>query len=217
VVQLLLYALLRAPQRFTGSLGRALDGPDETAELAGHVWALALLNDCLDESVVHDVSCLPVAARRGAGEQLASEPDRRPDLISVLFNDEDLEVRDKAAGVLYRLGDVDRLIAHALVSAFTSSSTSLRHFDSLFRSLESSLHLLPDSVLHACERVIEIAGADLGDIRTSAVGVSMGMVPVVLRLYRQGNADIRTRCLDIIDALSDIGAFGLDDALVGER
>jgi hypothetical protein len=217
VVQLLIYAILRAPQRFAAHLTRAVGGSEAAAELAGHAWVVALLNDCLDESVVRDLNHLPAAARRGVAEMLASAPDRRPDLLTLLFNDEDQTVADKAAGVIYRLGDVGRPTAHTLVSAFTASSNTLRHFGTLFRSLEESIHLLPDAVLKACDRVIEIAGADLGDIRTSAVGVSMDMVPVVLRLYRQGNADIRTRCLDIIDAMSDIGAFGLDDALAGER
>jgi hypothetical protein len=43
------------------------------------------------------------------------------------------------------------------------------------------------------------------------------MITVVLRLYRQANQEIRARCLDIIDRLSDNSAYGLEDALRTER
>jgi len=40
---------------------------------------------------------------------------------------------------------------------------------------------------------------------------------IVLRLYRQGDAHVRRRCLDVIDALSESGAYGLEQALAQER
>jgi hypothetical protein len=43
------------------------------------------------------------------------------------------------------------------------------------------------------------------------------LITVVLRLYRQGDATIRKRCLDIIDRLADLNAYGIAAALEAER
>lgn len=39
------------------------------------------------------------------------------------------------------------------------------------------------------------------------------ILSVLLRLYRQGDIAIRQRCLDVIDQLSELGAFGLNEKL----
>lgn len=56
----------------------------------------------------------------------------------------------------------------------------------------------------------------MNDIRTHHGAAGHDMVPVVLRLYRQGTHDQRIRCLDVIDQLIEAGAYGLD-ALEAER
>lgn len=43
------------------------------------------------------------------------------------------------------------------------------------------------------------------------------IVTVVLRLYRQGDAAMRDRCLNVVDKLADVGAYGLPEALQHER
>lgn len=39
------------------------------------------------------------------------------------------------------------------------------------------------------------------------------ILSVLLRLYRQGDNAIRQRCLDVIDQISELGAFGLNEKL----
>ncbi len=40
---------------------------------------------------------------------------------------------------------------------------------------------------------------------------------IILRLYRQGDAETRRSCLDLIDDLANLNAYGLSDALKEER
>ena len=76
---------------------------------------------------------------------------------------------------------------------------------------------MPSSTLPACERAVEQTGTDLGDLRTARPAASRNIVAVVLRLYRQGNLAPRSRCLDLLDRMSDLGAYGLAEALDHER
>lgn len=43
------------------------------------------------------------------------------------------------------------------------------------------------------------------------------LIAVVLRLYRQEDQDLRTRCLDIIDKLAEFNLYDLEEALQDER
>jgi hypothetical protein len=55
------------------------------------------------------------------------------------------------------------------------------------------------------------------DIRTARSLAGRSLVVVVLRLYRQGHADLRARCLDLIDRLTELNAYGVADVLDAER
>ncbi|GAA1292311.1 hypothetical protein [Saccharothrix xinjiangensis] len=214
---LLTSVALLEPQRFAGHLARALAGPEAIAERAGHVWANALGNDRLDPSIPADPDMLAVAARRGAATTLATAPGVRPDLMTRFFNDSDATVREAAAAAVTSLDQTDTATTQTLVTAFTTSAAFTEHFDNLFRALEDSLALLPEAILDACDRAIDIAGGDLGDIRTATAAVSHDMVTIVLRLYRQGHDDVRSRCLDVIDRMSDLNASGLFGDFTWER
>jgi hypothetical protein len=60
-------------------------------------------------------------------------------------------------------------------------------------------------------------GRELGDLRTHRAADGHHLVSAVLRLYRQSLQPERIRCLDIIDRLSQAGAYGLTAALGNER
>jgi len=76
---------------------------------------------------------------------------------------------------------------------------------------------LPASALEVCERAVDRSGGELADIRTARSAVGLDLIAVVLRLYRQGGPDARRRCLDIIDRLTELGVYGVSDALADER
>lgn len=214
--RLLTYALLREPRSFAAHLTRALRGPTQVAERAGRIWVIAKINDRFDASSVA-TAALPAAARRGIARILAAEPGLLPDLLVDYFNDPDTSVRSEAASAIRQLGEVAPQITRSLATSFATSEAFVDHFDRLFHALEQHLALQPDTILRACDRAIDVAGADLGNIRTSHAAASRDVVAVVLRLYRTGNSVTRIHCLDVIDSLSDIDSYGLEDALLNER
>jgi hypothetical protein len=115
------------------------------------------------------------------------------------------------------VNELDTEEAERLVEAFTGSPAFVDHFDDLVHALERSTNLLPEATIRAFELAVRAAGRDIGDIRTARAALSPTVIEVVLRLYRQGGPATRTRCLDLIDELTLSGAYGLEDALAGER
>ncbi len=215
--RLLRVALLRDPERFAPHLRRALDGPDTVAERAGSVWAVAFAHDSLGDLVPTDLARLSTPARLGAAAAFATDPTVAAEQLIRLFDDEDPAVRKAAASAVRVLNDADAATAEMLVASFTASAAYEAHFDELFFALDDSTRLLPKASITACERAVEIAGHELGDIRTHHAATSNNIVAVVLRLYRQGDKSMRVRCLDIIDRLSEAGAYGLEEAIATER
>ncbi|KOX11920.1 hypothetical protein ADK67_48170 [Saccharothrix sp. NRRL B-16348] len=212
-MRLLTYALLRAPHRFAPHLAQALNAADGVAERAGQSWVIALGNERLDPMLPDSPDALTAPARRGAAATIATAPEALPDLVTRLLHDEDASVRDEAANAIRHLDQADAATAQALLASFTTSPAFVEHVETLFDVLEARLHLPEQVVLQACERAVAVTGAKLGDLRTGVAAGGRDLITVVLRLYRQGDADVRARCLDLIDTLSDLGAYGLVEAL----
>ncbi|PWU61871.1 hypothetical protein DLE60_03495 [Micromonospora globispora] len=217
VNRLLTYALLREPETFTPHLLRALTGQDSVAERAGSTWVAASVNDLLVDPAPRDLAELSAPARRGAAAAFASDPSVAPQQLIRLFDDEDHTVRKAAAHALRKVSDLPPPTAETLITAFVTSAAYDDHFEELFIALDDSTRLLPAGALPACERAVEIAGRELGDIRTARAAMSNHVINVVLRLYRQGDRPTRERCLNVIDSLAAAGAYGLEQALAGER
>ncbi|MBB2504050.1 hypothetical protein H5411_33530, partial [Amycolatopsis echigonensis] len=215
--ELLLYAVFRAGPRFSRHLNRALEADSPIAVRAGHIWANAYLNDRLPQACTPDVTDLPILARQGAAETMATAPHLAPDELVRLFDDGDPDVRKAAAAAIRVLHEPDSAsISEHVVAAFAASCAFPDHFGDLFHSLEQSLRLLPSTTIIACERAVDHAGVELGDLSRAAAAISRDIVTVVLRLYRQGDAVMRDRCLDVVDKLADVGAYGLPEALQHE-
>ncbi|MEV4544728.1 ATP-binding protein [Micromonospora echinaurantiaca] len=217
VCQLLTFALLRDPDTFTPHLLRTLSGHEAVAKRAGFTWAIAFVRDLLVEPAPTDLEALSPPARLGAAKAFASDPSIAPQQLIRLFNDEDSAVREAAAHALRSVNDLPPSMAEALITAFVASAAYEKHAEELFIALDNSTQLLPTAALPACERAVETAGRELGDIRTARAAMSNHIINVVLRLYRQGNKCTRERCLDVIDGLVDAGAYGLEQALATER
>lgn len=215
--RLLRIALIREPQTFAPHLRRALQGPESVAERAGQVWAVAFVHDLLTPPVPTSLPDLSVAARRGAAAAFAEDPTVAPGQLVHLFDDDDPKVREAAATAVRAVPDVDPSNVQMLVASFISSAAFEEHFDDLFYALERSTQLLPEAAVEACQRAVEIARQDPGDRGTRRATMSRDVTSVVLRLYRQGDAAIRARCLDVIDQLTQMSAYGLEAALAAER
>lgn len=64
-----------------------------------------------------------------------------------------------------------------------------------------------------CEKFIDSYGS-VADIRTLIAAKADEVSELLIRVYSQSQSQaLRSRCLDLVDRLTQIGAYGLDKAL----
>lgn len=215
--ELLKHAYLRRSRDFAPHLLHALTANDATAKRAGYPWVVAYRDGAIESPAPNKLKDLSIAARLGVAEALMHSPESCPDIAVQLLNDSDADVREAAARSLWRVHELDQQTAEMFVREFTKSLAFTEHMGNLFASLDESTTVLPPSTIDACERCVASEVPGLGDIRTTRSMVGSQLVGVVLRLYKQEGEDTRRRCLDVIDWLSDMDAYGLEGALDQER
>jgi hypothetical protein len=212
-----MYLVRRAPDRFAATLADGLAASNPIATRAGVVWAVSLLNDGLTPGLPAEIGDLSPAARQGAAQVFqVNVADAQAQLIE-LFDDDDPEVRRHAAAAMSHLDDLEVADVEALVRCFMNSQSFGEHFESLLDALDDMTATLPDVAIEVCERTIEVARADIADMRTSAAAAGPQVTSIVLRLYRQAEPALRSRCLDLIDRLTEVAVYGVSQALEGER
>ncbi|MEV5910510.1 hypothetical protein ACWEGX_09660 [Streptomyces chartreusis] len=214
--RLLIQALVRDSSRFASHLNRALQSPGDAAELAGQAWAVAAIQGCLTPDLPQTAQELSDVARRGAAAVFAQNVDHYPHLVP-LFSDDDPEVRKNASLGMRQAFELLPVQADEVVKAFLDSKAFSDHLEQLTFALYDHSGPLPAVAIDACERIVQHAGQQLGDLRTHRAADGHHVVSAVLRLYRQSPQPERIRCLDIIDSLSQAGAYGLTAALENER
>ncbi|MDE0131943.1 MAG: ATP-binding protein [bacterium] len=224
---LLGYAVLWRPDRFVPLLSRALrytgsgadprGGGGSVARRAGCIWAVAYLRNRFPSSITHDVSTLPVAARVGAAQILAARLPDSLDVLPVLFDDDDPEVRRSASFAVRYIAEISANEQDELLEALVQSKAFSEGKGLLFIELRELPGELPNGTITACERAIELAGALVGDIRTAEAGLGTHLSDVVLRLYKESEDDLKIRCLNIIDKLVEFNAFAIQKRLDQER
>ncbi|WP_354227747.1 ATP-binding protein [Arthrobacter bambusae] len=212
---LLRHASLRRPEEFAQVLQRGLDA-ESTAKSTAYPWTVAYVNGCLGSAAPSDLDRLSSAARVGVAEALAGAFTIAPQMAVRLLNDHDPLVREAAARSFASFEGLDEQTTQLLLSEFLKSPAFEDHMVGLFSALEESSTFLPDSAIEACERAVRFASTKSQDWRPTRAFGGLHLVTVVLRLYRQGSEDVRRRCLDVIDRLCDLGAYGLE-ALDQER
>jgi hypothetical protein len=216
-MRLLMYLIIRAPERFGAQLLRALNAEDDIARRAGHVWAGAAIRHGLPSTVPAGFADLPQAARRGAVEAFAEYPGASAEYLARSFSDEDLEVKKAAAAAMRQLEETTDVTAKSLVETFLASTAFNESYEQLVEGLPDLTQVGPDLALRVCERAVELAGAELGDIRTAHSTMGQPVMRVVMAVYRQGDIAVRARCLDVIDRLSERDAYGWRELIEDER
>jgi len=213
VTALLVSGLVRRPEKFASHLQRALDGPDMIAEQAGQPWAIGYLRRELPAPLPTRITDLDAAGRRGAAQVLARYPVDELQALRELFADEDPGVRTIAATALRALPQLPPEDADPLLRGFVDSPANTEHFDIAISALAHSTQVLPAATIMACQRAVALAGTALGDIATRHPMTADNLISILLRLYCQGDATTRSRCLDVIDQLSESRALDLDQKL----
>lgn len=152
--------------------------------------------------------------RLGMAQVLAGQVTRFDcdQALTLLFDDPDDDVRTVAAQCFRVMRD-DELGKHtALVASFVLSAAFAGHQQDLIHALQETTVRQPDVTCMVAEGYIDgMAGGLMGPYTGDAEAISQ----LVVRLYTQAtDAGIKTRCLDLIDRMSETaGMYQLDEAM----
>lgn len=128
-----------------------------------------------------------------------------------LFNDDNEAVRSEAARCFrtFEASEIGDQIS--LIEAFVQSPTFVTEHGHVIDALRKSTATLPDITYLVCERFLDIAGADAADIRTRSAVEAEHISQLIVRLYSQSrNDEMQTRCLNLIDHMTQLHIIGLD-------
>ena len=172
----------------------------------------------LIHGVPQHVHELPTPAKQGAAEVFAADIAHHLNTLPQVLNDDDSQVRRQAALAMRHIEQVAAASdLDALLESFAQSKAFPDHMGILIRTLKDIPTRLPAKTINICQRAIDIAGSDLGDMTTTHFGTGHFLITIILRLYRQGNTALRTQCLDVIDQLTDLNAYDLEEKLDQDR
>lgn len=160
------------------------------------------------------------ATRKGVAGVCAYRVDRTTNAklasacLTGLMNDEDDEVLEAVAKVAPHLRDHKLRPFADLLSALIDSAAYDHATPQLLLTLQHAPDKIDDLVLKASQRFIAIFGDQAGDIRTGAAGDAHYISELVVRgLAQSRNSLHRAALLDILDALLELGVYGVDNAI----
>ena len=189
----------------------------EVCEAGARLASLALLMAQNAADLVREALRSGVRRRRGvaqvASANIAPPECRRwsEETLVALFNDDDSDVRGKAASCFRQLKDDDLDTYSDLIAAFCDSRAFQEGSSSVLRTLEKSLGRLPGMTCLVCEKFLGRFADEARDIRTRRAGDTFTLAKLVFRTYQQHQNDEWTsRTLDLIDhlCLEGIGDAG---------
>ncbi|MCI0621772.1 MAG: ATP-binding protein [Acidobacteria bacterium] len=136
--------------------------------------------------------------------------------LQKLFNDDDAEVRRKAASCFRQLENEPLESYEALITAFCDSAAYQEDSFPILHVLEESLRRLPGITCIVCDKFLARFSDEAKDIRTHRAGDVHMVAKLIFRTYQQHQRDEwASRCLDLIDRMCLEGIHearsGLDD------
>ena len=122
--------------------------------------------------------------------------------LAALFDDDDANVRRKAASCFLQLRDETLGTYGELIATFCDSRAFQEDSFSILHTLEESLGRLPGTICEVCEKFLDRFANEARDIRTHHAGEAYTIVLLIFRTYQQHQNDEWTsRSLDLIDRL----------------
>lgn len=174
----------------------------------------ANLDDLSEAAMAGDTAC-----RRGATEvasQNLTHPECRPwceAALRRLFNDENPNVRQQAAGCFWHLWQQPELPLtdyDALIRSFLDSASFNEEPTCLLHALDETRRRVPETILDVCEAFVTKCTEKARDVRTGIAADETTVGKLVFRAYAQLEAlPLRGRALDLIDRMC---AEGLQSA-----
>ena len=122
--------------------------------------------------------------------------------LAALFDDDDSEVRRKAASCFGRLQGEALDTYEDLIATFCDSKAFQEDSFSILHTLEESLGRLPGMTCEVCDKFLDRFADEARDIRTRRAGDTRTVAKLVFRTYQQHQDDEWTfRSLNLIDRL----------------
>ncbi len=164
-----------------------------------HERAAGLVDDALRGGAPHRLGVAQVAAANIADPECRAWCEAT---LAELFDDDDSEVRRKAASCFDRLQG-EALDTHEdLIATFCDSKAFQEDSFSILHTLEESLGRLPGMTCEVCDKFLDRFADEARDIRTRRAGDTRTVAKLVFRTYQQHQDDEWTfRSLNLIDRL----------------
>lgn len=129
--------------------------------------------------------------------------------LKILFYDNDVENRGKAAGCFWYLWqgrDVSLSQYNSLIQSFLGSPAFSEEPSYLIHALDDTRQRVPDTILDICEKFVEKCAEQARDIRTGLAGDEFTVGKLVMRAYAQlETVEYRRRTLNLIDRMCEEG------------
>ncbi|MGZ2358553.1 hypothetical protein LRE75_17915 [Streptomyces sp. 372A] len=221
VIRLISYVGSEAPNTVRPVIERMMNSQvREVRKAGGHLAAIAAIQwgvtDLLDTVLAGSDGAQREGAARLCAHRLANTTEAAPArrAFEEFLDDPEESVRKAVGDAAAALrGERLRPVKQSL-SRLVSSASFTEALPQLFITLEQAPDRVDDLVLECCQRFIEIKGADSRDIRTGAAGDAHYVGELLIRAYAQTTVRAkRSKVLDLIDQLLEVGAFGVADVV----
>ncbi|KAB8330402.1 hypothetical protein SD80_032020 [Scytonema tolypothrichoides VB-61278] len=130
-----------------------------------------------------------------------------------LFHDSNVAIRSQASECFLHFEGEELGEYINLVKAFVDSPAFTNNTRDLFDALERTSAKLPDVTFQVCDRFLQNLKSDNPEIRNRTIFADE-VTKLLVQLYRQSKKeDLRSRCLDLVDCMAQMGVYGLNEAL----
>ena len=164
-----------------------------------HDSAADLADEALRGGVHHRLGVAWIASAKIAVPEYRAWSEAK---LVTLFNDDDADVRSKAASCFHHLGDEALDAYEDLITVFCDSRAYQENSSSILHMLEESLGRLPGMTCVVCKRFLDRLADEARDVRTSRSVDTYTVAKLIFRTYQQHQNDEWTSpSLDLIDRL----------------
>lgn len=167
--------------------------------------------DCLSRSATHRLAACEIFAKNLRSEQCQTLCESA---LAQLFYDSNKEVRSEAAKCFFSF-EKDELGRYVhLLGLFIQSPAFFDGLRDLVWSLEKTTAEIPEIIYEACNRVVRNE-FEKSDFSNRFWGVETSTLSkLLIRAYRQSeDPALQSKCLDVIDTMTELGVYGIDRAL----
>lgn len=221
IERFLYFALATDFEALQPILERMLDSSNPAAAIAGARQA-SLVALTMEEARALAFRCIEGTEnqRQGAAEVFSANLKTAAfratceEALIRLFNDPNDKVRSKAASCFRRLEGREFGEFVGLAESFIASSAYETERFPLIQALEKTTSDASSIICMAADKFLDLVGTDAGNFSTSSAGDSHEFSELVIRAYGQTSSEaVRSRCLDVLDRMMALQAYGVAEAL----